>query len=258
MIEVNKIYNGDCLDIMQKIENKTIDLVLTSPPYNTSRNSGSMDNYEKRYDIYLEQRNNDEYINWTLNIFNEYNRILKDNGCILYNITYGNENADLLYLLLGDLIRKTDFTIADTIVWKKYNALPNNVSHNKLTRICEFIYVFCRKNEYKTFNCNKKVVNISTKGQKIYENITNFIIAKNNDEVCKLNKATFSTDLCNQLLNIYGKEKYTVLDNFSGTGTTLLSAYKNNMNYIGIELSKAQCEYSQKRLDVAQSQLRLF
>lgn len=61
---------------------------------------------------------------------------------------------------------------------KKKSALPNNVSHNKLTRICEFVFVFCRKNEYKTFVANKQVKSQSKTGQKYYENIFNFIEAK--------------------------------------------------------------------------------
>jgi len=90
-----KIYNEDCLQTMKKI-NKAggkVDIVLTSPPYNTGRNSSNiergMDNYERRYDIYLEQRNTDEYTDWTIDIFNHYDSILKKNGCILYNMSYG-------------------------------------------------------------------------------------------------------------------------------------------------------------------------
>ena len=148
-----------------------VDIVLTSPPYNTGRNSSNikrgMDNYERRYDIYLEQRNADEYTNWTIDIFNNYDSILKKNGCILYNMSYGNENPEQMYLTIAEIINKTNFTIADTIIWKKKSALPNNVSHNKLTRICEFIFVFCRKNEYKTFISNKQIKSVNEKtGQK--------------------------------------------------------------------------------------------
>lgn len=59
--------------------------------------------------------------------------------------------------------------IADKIVWKKKSALPNNVSFNKLTRVTEDVFIICRKDEYKTFNANKKVTKTSKTGQKYYE-----------------------------------------------------------------------------------------
>ena len=255
MIELNCIYNEDCLSLMDRMDNNCVDVVLTSPPYNTGRNHGTMENYEIRYDIYLEERNNEEYIDWTIDIFNHYDKVLKDNGCVLYNISYGNENADLLFVLLGEIIKRTNFTIADTIIWKKKSALPNNVSSNKLTRICEFVFVFCRKNEYNTFYTNKRIVNHSNTGQPYYENIFNFFIANNNDEVCDLNKATFSTDFCKKLIDIYVPKEGTVYDSFMGTGTTALACEQKSRNYIGSELSKAQCDWANKRLGCVQKSL---
>ena len=72
-------------------------------------------------------------------------------GCILYNMSYGTENVDLMYKTIFNIIDKTPFTVADTISWKKKNALPNSVSPNRLTRICEFVYVIVRKEEIKSF-----------------------------------------------------------------------------------------------------------
>lgn len=260
-----KIYNEDCLTTMDKIVKaskgkKVIDIILTSPPYNTGRNSGNiergMKNHERRYDIYLEQRDNDEYADWTVDIFNHYDSVLKENGCVLYNMSYGNENPEQMYLALAKIIQETNFTIADTIIWKKKSALPNNVSHNKLTRICEFVFVFCRKDEYKTFCANKKVKSTSRTGQKYYENIYNYIEAKNNDGSNSLNKATYSSDLCEQLLNIYGKPNMMVYDSFNGTGTTGVACIRLGMNYIGSELSEKQCEYSAERLNKVEKELK--
>ena len=93
--------------------------------------------------------------------------------------------------------------IADKITWKKRNALPNNSSKNKLTRICEDVFVFCRKDEYLTFNANKPVSSIGTNGQTFYKCIYNFIEAPNNDGKNPLNKATFSKELVTKLLDIY-------------------------------------------------------
>ena len=257
-----KIYNEDCLTTMSKIAKAggKVDIILTSPPYNTGRNSGNiergMKNHERRYDIYLEQRNTDEYNDWTVDIFNHYDSILKENGCILYNMSYGNENPEQMYLTIADVISRTNFTIADTIIWKKKSALPNNVSHNKLTRICEFVFVFCRKDEYKTFTANKKVKSQSKTGQNYYENIYNFVEAKNNDGSNNLNKATYSSELCEQLLNIYAKENAIVYDSFNGTGTTGVACIRLGLNYIGSELSEEQCKYSIERLNNALEEVK--
>lgn len=249
-----KIFNEDCFETMNRISkaNGGVDIVLTSPPYNNSRvtqTQRSIDNYECRYDIHLDNMNNDEYIDWTENIFNSYDKILKSNGIVLYNISYGNENPSLMWLVVAEIIKRTNFMVADCIIWKKNSALPNNVSSNKLTRITEFVFVFCRKNEYKTYNSNKQVKSTSRTGQKFYENIFNFIEAKNNDGTCKLNKATYSSELCEKLLKIYAKPNAIVYDSFMGTGTTAVACKRLDLNCIGSELSEAQCEFANNRLN---------
>ena len=132
---------------------------------------------------------------------------------------------------------------------EKEICIPNNRSKNKLTRIIEYIFVFVRKTELKTFNTNKKIVSrIKKTNQANYENIYNFIEAKNNDGSCKLNKATFSSELIIKLLDIYAKPDYIVYDSFSGTGTTAVACIKKGIKFIGSEISKEQCDYSNNRI----------
>lgn len=236
-----------------------VDIILTSPPYATSRSKvqtqKALDTYNRRYDICLDNMSSEEYRLWTIDLFNNFNDILVNNGVILYNVSYGSENPSALWLSLLSIIEKTDFMIADTIIWKKKSALPNNVG-NKLTRITEFIFVICRKDEYKTFNINKKVKSIrQDTGQKYYENMFNFIEAPNNDGSCKLNKATFSSDLCCKLLEMYAKKDNTIYDPFMGTGTTAIACEKydygkNTITCYGSELSTQQVEYSNQRLNI--------
>ena len=126
--------------------------------------------------------------------------------------------------------------------------MPNNVSKNKLTRIVEHVFVFCRKDEFKTFNCNKQVKSYSKTGQAYYENVFNFVEAKNNDGSCKLNKATYSSELCEKLLSLYGKEGNVVFDPFMGTGTTAVACKRLKMKYLGTEISKDQCVYAEDRI----------
>lgn len=249
------LYNEDCFITMANMvkSNIKVNAILTSPPYNTARpvkTQKAMDTYNNRYDIYIDAKTTEEYADWTLKLFESYDKVLKPNGIVLYNISYGSERPDDMWNAVAKLILESNFMIAEQIIWKKKSALPNNVSPNKLTRICEPVFVFCRKNEYKTYAANKKVKSIrKDTGQKYYENIFNFIEAANNDGPNKLNKATFSTDLCKQLLTIYSKEGDTVYDSFMGTGTTAVACKEMNINCIGSELSEAQYNYSLERLN---------
>ena len=207
-----EIFNENCFETMDRLSDvggSMIDVILTSPPYNTGRTSNtqrSFENREARYDIYLDDKTEQQYIDWSVDLFQHYDKVLKKNGVILYNISYGNEQPNTLWLVMAEIIRATPFMIADCICWKKKSALPNNVSPNKLTRITEFVFVICRKEEYETFNTNKQVKSVSSSGQNFYENVFNFVEAKNNDGVCPYNQATYSVELCEKLLLIYAKK----------------------------------------------------
>lgn len=246
-MEVNKIYNQNALNLMRRMP-RVVDLVVTSPPYNTSR-VGATDKYNSRYDEHRDFVDDKTYIDWTVKIFNGYDRVLKENGVVCYNLSYSSENTDLIWRVIGAIIEQTNFTTADTIVWKKKSALPNNRSKNKLTRICEFVFVFVRKTEIKTFHCNKKVTSVIERtGQKNYENIFNFIEAKNNDGSNDLNKATFSTEFAQKLIELYGVDGGVCFDSFMGTGTTAKASIKSNMNYIGAEISEKQVIFAEEQI----------
>ena len=163
-------------------------------------------------------------------------------------MSYGTENVDLMYKTIFNIIDKTSFTVVDTISWKKKNALPNSVSPNRLTRICEFVFVIVRKDEIKTFNGNKEISSVRPNGQKMYKNYLNFIEARNNDGSCHLNKATFSSELVMKLIDIYFKENALIYDPFMGSGTTAVGCLLKNCYFIGSEISKRQVDFANNRL----------
>lgn len=260
-MELNVIHNEDCRVTMKDhIDEKSVDIVLTSPPYCTSNRAGKKSTANLttmntkyypsyRYDVFLDNMTQDEYIEWTVNLFNDFDRILKKDGCVLYNVSYSSDNRETMFLVVADILRRTNFSLADWIGWKKRTALPNNTSPNKLTRLFEPVFVFARKSDIETFACNKKVVSVREKtGQKMYENVYNFIDAANNDGPCSLNKATYSSELCEKLLNIYGKAGMTVYDPFMGSGTTGVACKRFGINYIGSEISAKQVEFANDRI----------
>ena len=263
-VEVNKIYCESCLDTMSKMDDGIVDIILTSPPYNTntrSKGGRTLDNINEkyypsvRYDVYVDSIPNDEYISRSINLFNNFDRILAKDGVILYNMSYGNVNPHLMLDTLYNIIHNTNFSIADTIVWKKRTCQPI-WSKNKLSRICEFIYVFCRSNEFKTFNSGKKLSSIRDTGVHMYEaSLKNFIEAPNTDGPCGLiNCARFSSELVCKLLKIYAhKSDLLVYDPFMGSGTTAVGCIKYGHRYVGSELSPKQVAYANKWIEGVKS-----
>lgn len=260
-MKLNKIYNESNIDTLKKMDENSVDVVLTSPFYNTNKKAGKsrtlLNTKVKegqysyvRYDVFIDTMSDKEYSEYVITLFKLFERVLKENGVILWNVSYGQDGATSLLKLITEITEKTNFDCADIITWHKKSVLPNVCSSNKLTRICEYIFVFCRKSEFYTFFANKSVTSIR-KGtsQKMYSSVYNYIEAKNNDEVCPYNKATYSTELCKKLLNIYAPRWGGVIyDPFMGSGTTAVACKELGLNYIGSEISKNQCEWAEKRL----------
>ena len=258
------IYNENCMDTMKRSDLQgKVNVVLTSPFYNTNRRikgkqvkDPSKSNYSILYDIHTDTMTDEEYNDFTVELFNNFNKILKPNGVILYNLSYNAENPDGWVKAVNAIISRTEFSLVDTIIWKKSNALPNNCSPNELTRICEFVFVFSRTSERMTFTANKKVKSVRKTGQKMYENVLNLVEARNNDGRCPYNLATYSTDLCKKLLDIYITDEggdVLVYDPFSGSGTTAVACKDLGFNFVGSEISENQVRWSLNRLGGDQS-----
>lgn len=259
---LNKIHNEDCFKTMESMieDGIKVDIILTSPPYNTSRKGSSLTNACEniRYDEFDDCRSNDEYSEWTVDLFDNFDKILQKDGVILYNLCYSAENTDCMWTTIADVIRNTNFTVGDCITWKKKNATPASVSPNKLTRICEYVFVFCRKEEFHTYHCNKPVTSYRPNGQKMYKNIMNFIEAPNNDGACDIHKATFSKSLVVQLLKMYAKDGALVYDPFMGIGTTALGCIFNGNQFVGSEISKRYVDIFTKTIEKENKLLTLF
>ena len=257
---VNLIYNEDCLLTMERMDAGCIDAIVTSPPYNTSRKGSSLDGAcaNIRYDDFNDCKTDDEYIAWTIDIFKGYEKVLRKNGVVLYNLSYSSENTHLMWLVIAEIMKQTNFIVADNIIWKKPTTSPNSTSPNKLTRIFEYVFVFCRKDEIETFDCNKEVSSLRTTGQIAYKNYFNFIEAKNNDGANDIHKATFSSEMVRKLLRLYVKENSLVYDSFMGTGTTGLACNVEKINFIGSEISKRYVDMANERIRLYNSQQQLF
>jgi len=219
----NKIFNEDCLSTMKKMKNKSINGIITSPPYNI--NTERKDCYYNNGYSHLDDLSENDYLNVRTDEFKEFSRILKDDGVICYNISYAKENPILPTLLIAKIHNDTNLTIADIITWKKPHAIPFQTSPTKLSRITELIYIFVKKDFLHKFKTNKIVSKTNEKtGQKFYKNYVNYIEAKNNDGYKSILKAAYSKDLVNKLINI----RKTQIEFIYGT-TSIIASGKNHL-----------------------------
>lgn len=246
-MEKNKIYFENCIDTMGRMEDKYIDGIITSPPYNI--NTERSDCYYNNGYSEIDGLSENDYLNVRTKEFKEMYRVLKDRGVICYNISYAKENPVLPTLLVSKVHNETDLTIADIICWKKPNAIPFQTSPTKLSRITELIYVFVKKDRLHTFKTNKEVSKINEKtGQKFYKNYVNYIEAKNNDGFKSQLKASYSQELVNKLIDIYFPPNSLIYDPFTGIGTTQLSCIHNNCDYIGSEIDREHYDIAIERI----------
>ena len=229
---MNILYNENCIDTLNKLKDKFIDGIITSPPYNinTERSDGYYNNGYSELDGLSEN----DYLEVRTNEFKEFSRVIKDKGVICYNISYSKENPILPTLLVSKIHKQTDLTLADIISWKKPNAIPFQTSSTKLSRITELIYIFVKKDQLHTFKTNKEVSSVNKKtGQKFYKNYTNYIEARNNDGYkCKL-KASYSQELCDQLIDIYFPKGSLIYDPFTGIVSYTTKLFKEWMFIFG-------------------------
>lgn len=249
-MELNKIYNEDCFSTIKSLRDsgKHVDLVLTSPPYNmTKRKGGYADT--GRYDVYQDWKSENEYLKWTGDLFNELDTILNKNRSIIYNFSYSIENPSLPNKLVVYIEEHTDFRLVDTIIWKKKCGLPFPANGKRLSRNWEYVFIFVRKDEMDTYENNRKINSVSEKtGQKYYEAIYNFVEAKNNDGKCPYNQATYSSELCDKLLEIYCQDGWVVYDPFIGSGTTAVSCINRGLIFVGSEISENQVNFAEDRI----------
>lgn len=244
---LNQIFNEDNLITMSKMPDKFISGIICSPPYNLAT---------KRKDCYYNNGYSDddnltqeEYLTLRLKEFKEFERIIKDDGVICYNMSYHNQNPILPTLLISEIHNQTELTLADIITWKKKSALPFQTSSTKLSRICELVYVIVKKDRLHDFKTNKDVSSVNQKTkQRFYKNYTNFIEANNNDGIKSNLKAAYSEDLVLRLLNIYFPKESLIYDPFSGIGTTAVACQKVNRNYLGSEINQEFYNISLNRL----------
>ncbi len=250
---INKIICGDCLKTMKKMPDNSIDLIITSPPYN----------FGMPYDTHLDEINFKEYFKKMFKVWKECYRILKKGGRICVNIQPLHSSYIPTHHIFSEQFRKLGFLFKCEILWDKhtYNAKYTSWGSWKSPSMpyfkttWEFIEVFCKG----TQNKNGKKENIDITGDEFKKWTTKkWDIAPEIRMKEFGHPAMFPEEIPFRLIKLFSYIDDIVLDPFNGAGTTTLVARKLNRKYIGIDISVQYCETAKKRIKEYEQQLKLL
>ncbi|MFA5779898.1 MAG: site-specific DNA-methyltransferase [Elusimicrobiota bacterium] len=238
---INKVIEGDCIEVMKTIPDNSIDLIFADPPFNIGL----------KYDNYNDKRSYEDYYNWSVCWIRETYRILKKTGTIY--IAIGDEFAAEINLIL----KKTEFNFRNWIIW--YYTFGQN-QRKKFNRSHTHILYFTKDKE--KFIFNDKDVRIPSARQQIYHDKRAHPDGKVPDDVWEFTRVCGSFKerlgdhpcqmpeaLLERIIKTSSNTGDVVLDPFGGTGTTVSVAKKLKRNYITTEISKNYIDVIRKRLE---------
>ena len=257
MLELNKIYNMDCVAGMKLLDDESVDLTVTSPPYDNLRTyNGFTWDFES--------------------VAKELYRVTKQGGVVVWIVAdatikgseTGTSFRQALYFM------DCGFNLHDTMIWVKQNPIPQ-IKRMRYTnafeymlilskgtqKTCNYIKEPCKNagkdmsaSSYKNYSPNDKNdrrhKENSVNKEKILSNvwITKTGSGSGSDKISFQHPATFPEKLAEMHILSWSNEGDTVLDPFMGSGTTAKMALLNNRNYIGFELSEEYCKIAEERI----------
>lgn len=238
-----ELWRGDCLELMENIPDKSVDMILCDLPYGSTSCSW------------------DEILPFN-KLWEQYNRIAKDNAPI---ILFGSQPFTSL------LIQSNIKCFREELIWLKNKPASGMQCNQKHMKIHENICVFYKK--LPTYNpqmeigkpyIKKAVTNGDGKNYGKFDRVgevavnegTRFprsVIKISNDNHKSLHPTQKPIELLEWLIYTYTNENETVLDNCMGSGSTGIACINTNRNFIGIELDNTYYEIAKKRIEEVNS-----
>lgn len=260
MLELNKTYNVDCLDGLKELDDNSVDLVVTSPPYDNLRQYGD-----------------DEFL-WNFDIFkpiaNELHRVMKPGGVVVWvvgdAVINGGETGSSFRQAL--YFQEIGFKIHDTMIYEKNSSsFPAKLTAQRYSQIFEYMFVFTkgkiRKDIKLIADKRNKWAGWTNWGEHSqYDTAGNLVKTKNIKPISEFSlrtniwkysvsfndrtghPAVFPEKLAEDHILSWSLPGELVLDPFMGSGTTAKMAIMNGRNYIGFEKSKEYWEKSIERV----------
>jgi len=250
------LYLGDALEILKDFLDESIDIVITSPPYNVDLGNNK---YHKRpYDLYNDNREHHEYIAWLKEIFAETYRLLPRGGRVCINIGDSKNGAVPTSSDVIQFMKEIGYIPYTHIIWDKMQ-IRNRAAWGSFCSPAapsfptpfEHILVFAKE----TRKLQKRGDSDLTKEEFIEFSIALWRFPPETRQKQFGHPAMFPEELPYRLIKMLSWIGDTVLDMFAGAGTTLVVAEKLRRKWIGIELSPAYCAVTKKRIAELQSKL---
>lgn len=232
---LNKFHTGDCVAVMKKIPDETVDVVVTSPPYNLKNSTGngmkdgrggkwSNAQLLNGYASHGDNMPHAEYVEWQRSALTEMYRLLKPTGAIFYNHKWRVQGG--LLQDRQDIVQ--GFPVRQIIIWRRAGGINFNPGYFLPTY--EVVYLIAKPG----FKLAPKA---NAKGD----------VWEFNQELKNPHPAPFPLAFAERCVQSTTGE--IVLDPFMGSGTTALAAVKNGRQFIGIDLSKTYNDMARRRLN---------
>ena len=255
---------GDCLEAMKTMPDGSIDLTVTSPPYDNLRT----------YNGNIGQWNHEKF----KSIAKELYRVTADGGVVVWIVADATINGSETGTSFRQALyfQEIGFNIHDTMIWSKPSFTAVGALKTRYAQTFEYMFVFS-KGRIKTFNALKdrktlsrnkdkygmirqkdgSMRHMSNRGKKygdlgIRYNVWNMPPVMSNTERTG-HPAQFPEQIANDHILSWSNEGDAVLDCFMGSGTTGKMAVLNNRNFVGIEIDKEYFDIAEKRIAEAQS-----
>jgi len=237
---VNKIVCGDAVKVMKKLPDHSIDLIITSPPYNLKNSTGNgmkdgrggkwknaalLNGYSHHNDCMP----HDEYVKWQRNCLTEMVRLVAEDGAIFYNHKWRVQGG--LLQDRQDIV--SDFPVRQILIWRRKGGLNFNPGYFLPTY--EVIYLIAGP-KFK----------LAPKANALGD------IWEFTQEMANKHPAAFPVELIDRIVSSTNSK--IILDPFMGSGTTAISAINFNRNFIGIDISPDYCKVARKRIKQHQIQ----
>lgn len=249
MIKPNSIIQGDCIDVMRKMPDNSVDVIFADPPYfmqlggelfrpDSTHVNAVTDSWDKFEDF-------ETYDAFTINWLQEARRVLKENGTLWVIGSYHN------IFRVGYHLQNLGFWLLNDIIWVKTNPMPN-FRGTRFTNAHETL-IWCSKSDKSkyTFNYDSmKALNDDLQMRSDWNmpicNGSERLKDKNGKKVHTTQKPE---SLLYRIILASTNPGDIILDPFFGTGTTGAVAKKLGRKYIGIEKDKTYIKYAKARLD---------
>lgn len=251
---IDKIFMSSS-ENMKEINDNSVDLVVTSPPYNIDIQYGNKTSRGKILESkgvkYEDKMSEEDYRNMLRNVFDECKRVLKDDGSIWINIKNRVIDGEIVPpFWIQDMF--SDMYLKNLIIW---NFDWGGSTNKRFAPRYEFVFWFVKdKNKYKFNLEDVKVPALNYRPDRYktqFKNPTDVwrisMVSGNFDERTS-HPAQYPEQLIERILLAGSNEGDVILDPFMGSGTTAVVAKKLKRHYLGYEIVKEYCDIANERL----------